>query len=75
MNARPWVTEHRAYLQPMPDAGFLVLAIHEGPGAESFLGNLATSGDEFNQWFMGAVANLHGMDRSGPMPPTASRKL
>jgi hypothetical protein len=75
MNARHGVTEHRAYLQPMPDGSFLVLAIHEGPGAENFLGNVATSGDEFDQWFMGAVANLHGMDTSGPMPPTATRKL
>ncbi len=75
MNARHGVTEHRAYLQPMPDGGFLVPAVHEGPGAESFLGNVATSGDEFDQRFMGSVANLHGMDASGPMPPTASRRL
>jgi hypothetical protein len=75
MNARHGLTEHRAYLQPMPDGNFLVLAIHEGPGADSFLANVASSGDDFDQWFLGAVADVHGMDTSGPMPPMAIRKL
>jgi hypothetical protein len=75
MNARHGLTEHRAYLQPMPDGNFLVLAIHEGPGSESALENLASSSDEFDQWFMGRVADLHGMDATGPIPPLAIRKL
>jgi len=75
MNARHGLTEHRAYLQPMPDGNFLVLAIHEGPGADSFLANVTSSGHEFDQWFAGTVADVHGMDTSGPMPPTATRKL
>ena len=75
MNARHGLTEHRAYLQPMPDGDFLVLAIHEGPGADSFLADIASSGDEFDQWFMGSVADVHGMDTSGPLPPMATRKL
>jgi hypothetical protein len=75
MNARHGVTEHRAYLQPTPDGSFLVLAIHEGPGADGFLPNVASSGHEFDQWFMESVTDLHGMDTSGPMPPMATRKL
>jgi len=75
MNARHGLTEHRAYPQPTPDGGFLVLVINEGPGAESFLANVASSDDEFDQWFMGSVADVHGMDMSGPMPPMATRKL
>lgn len=49
MNARHGLTEHRAYLQPTPDGNFLVLAVHEGPGAEGFLANAAASDDEFDQ--------------------------
>lgn len=75
MNARHGLTEHRAYLQPLPDGNFLVLAVHEGPGADSFLGNLAQSGHEFDQWFLGTVAGLHDIDPSGPLPPMAGRRL
>lgn len=75
MNARYGVTEHRAYLQQLPDGNYLVLAIHEGPGADSFLADVASSDDEFDQWFMGAVADVHGMDASAEIPPIATRKL
>ena len=75
MNARHGLTEHRAYLQPTPDGSFLVVAIHEGHGADGFLGNLASSDNEFDQWFVGHVAELHGIDTSGPLPPAAERKL
>jgi hypothetical protein len=75
MNARHGLTEHRAYLQSTPDGNFLVLAIHEGPGSESFLANIAASHNEFDQWFMKTVADVHGMDVSGPLPPMATRKL
>ena len=75
MNARHGLTEHRAYLQPTPDGNFLVLAIHEGPGADSFLANQMSSDDEFDQWFMATLGDLHGIDASGPVPPMAPRKL
>lgn len=75
MNARHGLTEHRAYLQPMPDGAFLVLAIQEGPGANSFLANLSSSDHAFDQWFGHSIGELHGMDPSGPMPPLAARKL
>ena len=75
MNARHGLTEHRAYLQPTPDGNFLVLAVHEGPGGDSFIANVASSDDEFDQWFMKALADIHAIDASGPMPPMATRKL
>ena len=37
MNSRYELTEHRAYLQPMPDGSSAVLVIYEGPGADTFL--------------------------------------
>lgn len=75
MNTRHGITDHRAYLQPTPDGSFLVLVIHEGPGGEHFLANVASSDDEFDRWFMGSVADLHGMDPGGAPPPSAVRKL
>jgi hypothetical protein len=75
MNARHGLTEHRAYLQPMPDGSCMVLVIHEGPGGDTFLPNLMASDNDFDRWFAGSVAELHGMDGSGPMPPTAQRRL
>jgi hypothetical protein len=75
LNTRHGLTEHRAYLQPTPDGNFLVLAVHEGAGSDSFIANVASSDNEFDQWFMAALADLHGIDPSGPMPPGASRKL
>ncbi len=75
MNARHGVTDHRAYLQPMPDGDYLVLVVHEGPGGDEFLANAMSSDHEFDQWFVGAVADVHGIDPSGPMPPAAERRL
>ena len=75
LNARHGLTEHRAYLQRLPDGSFLVLAIHEGPGADTFLPNLMGSDDAFDQWFAASIGEIHGMDGSGPMPPLAARRL
>jgi hypothetical protein len=75
MNARHGVSDHRAYLQPTPDGNFLVLVIQEGPGSDSFMANMASSDNEFDQWFLGSVAEIHGIDTSGPLPPMAARKL
>ncbi len=75
MNARHGLTEHRAYLQPMPDGSYAVLVIHEGPGGDSLLANLMASDNEFDRWFVGSVAELHGIDASGPIPPMAERRL
>jgi hypothetical protein len=75
MNARHGLTEHRAYLQQTPDGSFLVIAVHEGPGGDSFIADVVSSDDEFDQWFMKALGDLHGIDASGPSPPMAARKL
>ena len=75
MNARHGLTEHRAYLQPAPDGNFLVLVVYEGPGSDGFLASMAQSEQEFDQWFIATVADIHGIDTSGPLPPMASRKL
>jgi hypothetical protein len=75
MNSRLGLEEHRAYLQPMPDGNFLVLVVAEGPGADSFLESVAASDHEFDRWFAGSIADLHGMDPSGETPPMAERRI
>ena len=75
MNARLRLTEHRAYLQPTPDGNFLVLVIQEGPGSDSFTTNLASSDHEFDRWFLETVADVHGIDPAGPLPPVPTRYL
>jgi hypothetical protein len=75
MNARLGLTEHRAYLQPTPDGNFLVVVVQEGPGGESFSTNVVSSDHEFDRWFVGMVADLHGIDPAGPLPPAPTRYL
>lgn len=75
MNGRIGLEEHRAYLQPLPDGSFIVLVIAEGPGAESFLDAVAASDHEFDQEFIAAVTDLHGMDPAAERPPMAQRKI
>ena len=75
MNARLGLTEHEAYLQPTPDGNFLVIVIQEGPSSDSFAENLLSSDHEFDRWFAETVADLHGIDPAGPLPPAPTRYL
>jgi hypothetical protein len=75
MNRRHGLTAHEAYLQPTPDGHYMALVVHGGPGGGDFLASLAGSDDEFDRWFIGKVAEIHGIDPSGPLPPPAERRL
>ncbi|MFN8217802.1 MAG: hypothetical protein U0R71_14505 [Solirubrobacterales bacterium] len=75
MNARAGLDEHRAYLQPTPDGGYLVLVVAEGPGAAGFLDALAASDHDFDQWFIAGVADLHQLDPDAERPPMAERRI
>lgn len=74
-NSRHGLTDHRAWLQKNPDGSSLVIVVAEGPGADSFMGEFATSEDEFDKWFAEKVAEVHGIDFSAPPPPPAERKI
>jgi hypothetical protein len=75
MNARHNVTDHRAYLQPTPDGNYLVVIVLDGPGGDSFMESAARSDNEFDAWFLGKVAELHGFDLSAGVPPAPERVL
>ena len=66
-NARYGLTRHAAWLAATP-MGTVVVAQHEGPGADTFMSKLGSSTDSFDQWFAGKVKELHGLDVSAPPP-------
>ena len=74
-NARNGLTSHRAWLQKNPDGTHVVIALHEGPQADTYLQNLAASQDPFDHWFLGSLADAHGMDPAGPLPAPAKQYL
>ena|SRR5258706_11854632 len=68
MNKRFRVTRHAAWLQETP-MGDLVIVLQEGPGAEEFMANLATSEHEFDAWMRERVSTLHPIDFNAEPPP------
>jgi len=74
-NSRHGITDHRAWLQKNPDGSSVVIVVIDGPGAESLMGEFATSDNEFDKWFAEKVAEVHGFDFSAPPPPPAERKI
>lgn len=75
MNERHGVTAHRTWLQEGPDGQELAIVVHDGPGAEEFMGKLAMSDHEFDAWFRERIAEVHGIDMSAQPPPPAERRL
>jgi len=74
-NARHGLTGHHAWLQANPDDSHVVVVVQDGPGAEGYMGSMAQSDDPFDKWFVMGVAEIHGMDLSGPMPPPPEQVL
>jgi hypothetical protein len=74
-NTRHGITDHRSWLQRNPDGSSLVVVVIDGPGAETFMGEFATSDTEFDKWFTEKVADVHGIDFSAQPPPLPERKI
>ena len=66
-NKKYGLTRHDAWLAETPD-GPVVVALHEGPGADSFMQKVAESNDSFEVSFKEKLMEFHGMDLSGPPP-------
>ncbi len=66
-NERMGITGHKAWFQESPN-GAMVIAYHEGPGADSMMEKLATSDHPFDAWFRDQISTIHGMDPTQPMP-------
>jgi hypothetical protein len=66
-NRRYNLIRHEAWLCETP-AGFVVCALHEGPGAKDLIAKAPHSSNAFDKWFTGKMQELHGLDLSKPPP-------
>jgi len=66
-NRRYGLTRHRAWNAETPN-GPVVVALHEGPGADDFMGKLGSSDNEFDRRFAAHILEVHGMDVTKPPP-------
>ena len=66
LNSRYGLTRHRAYLTPMPDGSNWVIAVHDGPGGDTFLQAIGESQHTFDKWFKDHIGHVHGFDFEAP---------
>ncbi|MDQ2178005.1 hypothetical protein [Marinifilum sp. D714] len=67
-NKKYGLTRHNAWLAETP-GGKVVVALHEGPGADDFLHKVAGSNDSFELYFKEKLTEFHGMKFDAPPPP------
>ena len=67
LNRRYGLTRHSAWLAETP-MGPMVVALHEGPGADDFMQKIAASQNEVDVWFKEKVKEIHGLDVTQPPP-------
>ena len=72
-NKRYALTTHDAWLAETP-TGPAVIAIHGGPGSDTFMQKLGKSTNAFDKWFAGKIKEIHGMDVSAPPPGPMPQK-
>jgi hypothetical protein len=75
MNQRFGLSTHAVWHQANPDGSDLAVVVIDGPGAESFLGDLARSDHPFDAWFRSSIEDVHPMDFSAAPPPSPARVL
>ncbi len=67
LNKRYGLTRHAAWLTETP-AGPVVIALHEGPGADGFMAKIGPSTHAADLYFKEKLKELHGMDVTQPPP-------
>ncbi len=64
------ITKEIACLQQTPHGDYVVVHIEAGDVSD-IMGGMMSATDEFSVWFKEAVfKEIHGIDGSGPVPPT-----
>lgn len=66
-NKRHGLTQHNVWFAETP-AGPMAVVLHEGPGAEMYMSNIAKSDNAFDIWVKESIEDFHGMDLSAPPP-------
>ncbi|MCY1720580.1 hypothetical protein OU798_09520 [Prolixibacteraceae bacterium Z1-6] len=67
MNKRLGLERHDAWFAETP-SGPVVVVLHEGPGAETFMQNVAKSDNSFDVWMKESIEDFHGMKLGAPLP-------
>jgi hypothetical protein len=67
MNKRHGLTRHSTWFAETP-AGPMAVVLHEGPGADTFMPNMAKSENSFDVWMKESIEDFHGMDLGAPPP-------
>src|SRR5713226_5335704 len=63
------IEHERAWLQHTPQGDFVVVSI-EGKDAPKLFEKFAASKEPFDKWFLGQIADVHGIQVPGGVPPT-----
>lgn len=75
LNRRHGLTQHRAWLAPMEEGSHWVVAVHDGPGSDTFMQTIAESDHPFDVWFKDHIGRVHGIDFDDPPPADQMPKL
>jgi len=74
LNKRHGLTRHNVWAVETPN-GLLAVVLHEGPGAETFMQNVAVSDNPIDILMKKSIEDFHGMDLSAPPPGPMPVKL
>lgn len=67
LNKRYGLTRHNVWLAQTP-VGAMAVVLHEGPGSDTFMQDLAKSENSFDVWMKESIEDFHGMDLGAPPP-------
>ena len=66
-NNRYGLIRHDVWLAETP-GGPMAVVFHEGPGADSYMQDLAQSENSFDKWIAGSIESFHNMKLGEPPP-------
>lgn len=67
LNKRYGLTRHDVWYAETP-TGPVAIVLHEGPGADSFMENVARSDNGFDVWMREHIEKFHNMKLDAPPP-------
>ncbi|HKI87672.1 MAG TPA: hypothetical protein VKA38_01510 [Draconibacterium sp.] len=74
MNKRHGLTRHDVWAVETPN-GLMAAVLHEGPGADTFMHDIAVSDNPVDIEMRKKIESFHGMDLSAPPPGPMPVKL
>jgi hypothetical protein len=74
LNKRYSLTRHDVWAVETPN-GLMAVVLHEGPGAESFMHDVAVSDHPIDILMKENIEKCHGMDMNAPPPGPMPEKL